>query len=84
MQYAFIVFRSVTHGQKGKAAADRLGIRSALQRSPRELSPSGCAYALALQARDLDRLLPALERENARISGVYLRRPDGGYERTSP
>ena len=84
MQYAYIVFRSVTHGQKGKAAADRLGIRAALQRSPRELSTSGCAYALALRVRDLDRLLPVLERENAVFSGVYLRRSGGGYERISP
>ena len=84
MQYAYIIFRSVTHGQKGKAAADRLGIPAALQRSPRELSASGCAYALVLRASLLDRLLPALEREKALFSGVYLHRPGGGYERTSP
>ena len=81
MQYAYFVFRSVTHGQKAKAAADRLGIGARLQRSPRALSESGCAYALTVRQSQMERLAAALHREDALISGIYLKRPDGSFER---
>ena len=77
----YMIFRSVTHGQAGKAALDRGQIPAKLIRSPRALSPEGCAYALILRERDLDRAAELLRQADARVAACYRRSRDGSFER---
>ena len=83
MQQAYLVFRSVTGGQRAKGIMDRAGVPASLQRSPRQLSQNGCAYALTVSAQNLNRALRQLRAEQAEPESVYLRRSDGGYERVA-
>ena len=79
----YLIFRSVTGGQRGKAALDRRGLRCALGRSPRQLAPGGCAYALTVRRADLAAAMDILDKERAEPQNVFLRMPDGSYERVS-
>lgn len=83
MLQAYLIFRSVTGGQRAKAALDRSGIASRLQRSPRQIAENGCAYALTVSGRDLDVTRQLLRRERIAPSSVYIRRTDGSFERGS-
>ena len=83
MQQAYLVFRSVTGGQRAKGILDQAGLPSSLRRSPRQLSQNGCAYALTVSAQNLNRALRQLRAEQAEPESVYLRRSDGGDERVA-
>ncbi len=80
----YLIFRSVTHGQAGRAALDRGGIPSRLIRSPRELAPSGCAYALTVRGRDLSRAYRFLLEDGTRPSDCFRREADGSFVRQTP
>ena len=73
----YFTLRSVTAGQRGRDALEREGLRCALQRAPREIAPSGCAYALAVHAPEERRAMEVLERRGVRTEGRFLRRADG-------
>ena len=83
MHQAYLIFRSVTGGQRAKALLEGSGIPCELHRSPRQLSEHGCAYALTLSERSLPAALRMLRRDRIEPVGVYLRRIDGTYERAS-
>ena len=84
MYELFVTFRSVTYGQKGRDVLTQNGIRCRLQRAPREIAPSGCAYALALSERDGNLARAILERAGIRSAGSWLRRSDGSFVRLGP
>ena len=83
MLQAYLVFRSVTSGQRALAALERSAIPCRLQRSPRQISEKGCAYALTVSEQNLNRSLGLLRQERILPTGVYLRSADGGFERAS-
>lgn len=83
MFQAYLVFQSVTGGQRAKAALERYGLSCSLQRSPRQISKNGCAYALTVSDRGLHRAIQQLLQERITPMGVFLRRPDGSFEKVS-
>ena len=84
MYDVYYIYRSVTHGQNGRAVLDRAGIPARLIRSPRELAPAGCAYALTLRSRDAARAERLLQAEGAQPRDSFRRTPEGGYVRRTP
>ena len=84
MYDVYLIYRSVTHGQAGRSVLDRNGLPSRLIRSPRELAPSGCAYALTVRGRDLPRAYRLLQEEGMRPADCFQRDPDGNYARRTP
>lgn len=60
MEHYLILARSVTYAQRMQRAVSRAGIRCQLFRAPRDLSDSGCAYALKLEPADLANALYAV------------------------
>ena len=83
MYDCLFVVRSVTAGQRGKAALERRGISARLLRSPGGLSENGCAYALYVRRRELRRAARLLE--EARVEApAYCMQPDGSYQRAAP
>ena len=81
MYNVYWILRSVTPAQKASAALNRIGLQHRLLRAPRILAPEGCAYALTLRERDLERARILLEREAAPAEAVYLRLGDGTFQR---
>ncbi|MBQ4302620.1 MAG: DUF3343 domain-containing protein [Oscillospiraceae bacterium] len=80
----YLIYRSVTHGQGAAAVVQRAGLRSRLIRSPANLAPSGCAYALTLRRADAGAALSALRRAGNAPASVWLRTADGRYGRWEP
>lgn len=81
MYQAYMIFRSVTAGQRANALLDAVGIPCQLRRSPRQLSPAGCAYAMMVRESDLYRARQLLRSGDLDVEAVYLRKPDGRFER---
>ena len=84
MYDVYYIYRSVTHGQMGQAALERNRIPSVLIRSPRELAPSGCAYALTLRSRDEPRAFRLLSGEGVRPVDRFRRNTGGAFQRIVP
>lgn len=84
MYDVYLIYRSVTHGQTGRAVLDREKIPCRLLRSPRELAPSGCAYALTIRRRDLERAYQFFRQENVKPADCFHRQTDGTYVRLLP
>ena len=81
MYEVYLIYQSVTKGQRAQAVLQRANLRSDLRRSPAAISPSGCAYALRIRSQDLPRAVRALREGNAVPQAGYIRRRDGDYER---
>ncbi|MEG1657509.1 MAG: DUF3343 domain-containing protein [Oscillibacter sp.] len=64
MEYYLIIARSVTFAQRMQSALVRAGISCQIFRAPRNLSESGCAYAVRISEGDLTAALNVLRREN--------------------
>ena len=79
MNAVYVIFRSVTHGQRAAELLEHYGVSGRLRRSPRALSPSGCAYALVLRRREQARAEAVLRREGPVYSGPYLRQTNGSF-----
>ena len=79
MSEIYYIFRSVTHGQRAAELLERYGVSGRLQRSPRAVSPSGCAYALVLRGGDRARAEAILRREELSYQGPYQRRMNGSF-----
>ena len=60
MEHYLILARSVTYAQRMQRAVSRAGIRCRMFRAPRDLSDSGCAYAIELEPADLANALYAV------------------------
>ena len=80
MKDAYFVLRSVTYAQRARQVLEREGIPAAQLRSPRQLSPKSCAYALRVRADRCDRALRLLDRSGLPYEGPWLQRPDGSFE----
>ena len=81
MYDVYVIFRSVTHGQSGKAALNRAGIPASLVRSPSKLAPNGCAYALRLRWDDWEQACGLLQGTGGTPQAVWKREPDGSFGR---
>ena len=84
MYDVYLILRSVTYGQIARAALDRANIPGRLIRSPRELAPSGCAYALLISARDFRYAVQLLKAERIVPTGCFQKMPDGSFVSLEP
>ena len=62
MEHYLILARSVTYAQRMQKAMSRAGVRCQMFRAPRDLSDSGCAYAIKVEMSDLASALHAVYR----------------------
>lgn len=60
MEHYLILARSVTYAQRMQRALIGTGIRCQMFRAPRELSESGCAYAIKVNGTELKAALGAV------------------------
>ena len=60
MEHYLVLARSVTYAQRMQQAVNRAGIRCQMFRAPRDLSDSGCAYAIKVGFEDLAAALRAI------------------------
>lgn len=63
MEHCLMIARSVTYAQRMQSALARAGIGCQIFRAPRELSESGCAYAVQISEDRLTAALNVLRRE---------------------
>ena len=77
----YLIFRSVTRAQAARASLEQGRLPSRLIRSPRALSPEGCAYALILRSRDRSSALELLSKSGIRVEAQYQRSADGSFGR---
>lgn len=82
MEHYLILARSVTYAQRMQRVLSRAGIRCQMFRAPRELSDSGCAYAIQLATADLANALYAVYRSALGPVQVFLYQ-DGTYREVS-
>ena len=76
---AIIMFRSLTHAQRGIRALGAGGIPATLIRPPAGLSDRGCAYAALVAPRRLERALQVLRQSEVPRGKVFLPAEEGGY-----
>ena len=60
MEHYLILARSVTYAQRMQRVMSGAGIRCRMFRAPRDLSDSGCGYALKLEGSNLAGALNAI------------------------
>ena len=82
MEHYLILARSVTYAQRMQRAVSRAGIRCQMFRAPRELSDSGCAYAIKVETVDLANALYAVYRSSLGPVRVFLYQ-NGTYREVS-
>ena len=75
-----VTFRSVTFAQRGQRVLERVGIRSALRRTPRELSRRGCGYCLAVDARTALAAAQLLREQEIPFERIYAPGLGGAME----
>ena len=80
MEHYLIIARSITYAQRMQRALSRAGIRCRIFRAPRDLTSSGCAYAVELAPPDLSAALLILRREHLDPVQIYLPQPGGTQE----
>jgi len=78
MEYYLIIARSVTYAQRMQRALEKTGIRCRIDRAPRDLVESGCAYVVRVNGNDLAAALMILHREKLQPLSVFISR-DGYY-----
>lgn len=75
----YFVIRSVTYAQRGRDVLENAGIRCQLTRSPRSISPSGCAYALMTGRGNASAAMRTLAAAEIPFSGPFLRQRGGEF-----
>ena len=72
MEHYLILARSVTYAQRMKRQLEKGGVRSQILRPPRDLTDSGCAYALRIAVNDLAAALKILRGAGYSPIQVYV------------
>ena len=72
VEHYLIIARSVTYAQRMQRALGLAGIPSQIYRAPRDLTDTGCAYAVQLSAPDLASALQVLHRERLDPVQIFL------------
>ena len=80
MEHYLIIARSITYAQRMQRALGKAGIRCRIFRAPRDLTSSGCAYAMELAPPDLSAALQILRREHLDPVQIYLPQAGGIQE----
>ena len=62
MDHYLILARSITYAQRMQKTLGQTGIRSRIFRAPRDITESGCAYAVQVAASDIYNAIHLLER----------------------
>ena len=60
MEHYLILARSVTYAQRMQRAVTGVGVRCQMFRAPRDLSESGCAYAIKVSREEMEKALNAI------------------------
>ena len=74
---ALILFRTLLYAQRGQQMLSRRGIPGTVVKAPRGTEEKGCAYALRLSDRRLDRAVRILKDEEYPYGRVFLVTPRG-------
>ena len=77
---ALILFRTLLHAQRGGQLLARHGIPGTVVKAPRGTEEKGCAYALRLSARRLERAIQILKAEDYPYGRVFTLTPEGRPE----
>jgi len=72
VEHYLILARSVTYAQRMQRQLEKAGIRSRMQRPPRDLTELGCAYALRISVTDLARALTILHQAGLSPVQIFL------------
>lgn len=83
MEHYIILARSVTYAQRMRKSLDRAGIRCQIFRPPRDLTDSGCAYAMRVAVSDLPGALTALHRDGLNPVQIFIYQ-QGLYQEVGP
>ena len=81
---AIILFRSLTHAQRGIRALGAGGVPATLIRAPVGLSDRGCAYGALVAPRRLERALRVLREGEMPRGKAFLPDGDGAYREVTP
>jgi len=80
VEYYLLLCRSVTYAQRTVQILERADLRCRMQRSPREVTGRGCAYAVRVAPRDLAAALQRLAQEQFLPYSVYGWQAGAYYE----
>lgn len=70
-----ITFRSITPAQRGQRVLQQGGVKSSLQRTPRQMERLGCGYCLRVPSGQLERAAALLTQANL---SFHIPSRDGG------
>ncbi len=76
---AIILFRSLTHAQRGIRVLGSGGVPGTLARAPAGLSDRGCAYGALVSPRRLAQAIGTLKEQEIPHGKVFLPDGDGGW-----
>ena len=79
MKNALILCRSVTSAQRSARILEGALIRASVTKAPRELSLSGCGYALELNSK-LEEAVSLLRKKDMPFGKVFVREESGEYK----
>ncbi len=79
---AYIGLRSLTHAQRAARYLTGKGLAASVVRAP--WTGTGCAYALRLRPRDLERGRELLRQAGFALGSVYIREKDGTLREAVP
>ena len=77
---AIILFRSLTHAQRGVRALGAGGVPATLIKAPAGLSDRGCAYGAGVTSRQIAYAVKLLNDQNFPHGKVFLADEDGIYK----
>ena len=80
---SIILFRSLTHAQRGIRVLASEGVPSTLIRAPEGLSDRGCAYGALVSPRRAAKAVSVLNERNIPHGKIFLPDIDGGYREAS-
>ena len=78
MKNALILCRSVTSAQRCARLLESALIRASVTKAPRELTGSGCGYALELKGK-LEEAVSLLRKKDMPFGKVFVREGSGEY-----
>ena len=79
-----ILFRSLTHAQRGVYTLRAQGIPATVVKAPPETTDRGCTYAAGISQRYLRRALSALDSGEVPHGRVFVPGPEGKYREAAP
>ena len=81
---ALIVFRTLMHAQRGARALSGEGVPVNVVKAPRDADENGCAYAVRMSEKYVDRARLLLREKDLPFGKIYHSGEDGRYREIRP